>query len=64
MDDFLKEVDKLPREEARLDRLRNAIKVHFLTSGSESKVQSVAIISLTPQNHPEEPSLMLALTKQ
>ena len=27
VDDFLKEVDKLPREEARLDRLRNAIKV-------------------------------------
>lgn len=41
VDDFLKEVDKLPREEARLDRLRDAIK-----------------------NYPEEPSLMLALTKQ
>ena len=27
VDAFLKEVDKLPREEARLDTLRNAIKV-------------------------------------
>jgi len=41
VDAFLKEVDNLPREEAKLDTLRNAIK-----------------------NHPEEPSLMLALTKQ
>jgi len=41
VDAFLKEVEQLPREEARLDRLKNAIK-----------------------SHPEEPSLMLALTKQ
>ena len=59
MEAFLREVDKLTREEERLEALKRALKVCEATFWP-----SIQIDPIHMQNHPEEPSLMLALTKE
>ena len=70
MEAFLKKVDQLTREEERLEALKQALKVW---EASKMQIQlgriatfwpSIKIDPIHPQNHPEEPSLMLALTKE